>query len=386
MIFKPRNYSLRKSVEYQSKCLAKALEENDYFRKRVKGIDPCNNEYFCRPEVFGQVFRFLSKFHVRDLNKGKQVAIDIYKTYHVGEDFLDVADGLRAIDEAILFLGLRYGSRIGHATALGINVEDYYKKKDRLIMTKQDFIDNISWLFGKATELNIDLSEYPCFGELKTEFYKIFDQMYIGGDYTIDEYYDAWKLRGDNPELYSTDGLMNNQIKYRKIDYYAINKYVDEKYRTEKNQKLYYLYHYDSNVRRVGKETYDFKIVSDYIRLVSVIQKQMQFQISHLGIYIECNPTSNLLISKLRRYENHPIIKFYNNELYHGQDKDCAQINVSINTDDQGVFDTSLENEYALMAYALENARTKNDFLYSSSDVYKWIDAVRKMGLQQRFK
>lgn len=51
-----------------------------------------------------------------------------------------------------------------------------------------------------------------------------------------------------------------------------------------------------------------------------------------------------------------------------------------------GVFDTLLENEYALMAYALENARIKNDFLYSSSDVYKWIDAVRKMGLQQRFK
>ena len=112
----------------------------------------------------------------------------------------------------------------------------------------------------------------------------------------------------------------------------------------------------------------------------------MQFQIAHLGIYIECNPTSNLLISKLCCYEKHPIIKFYNSELGQGQDKECAQINVSINTDDQGVFDTSLENEYALMAYELENARLKNDFLYSSSDVYKWIDAVRKMGLQQRFK
>lgn len=385
-IFYYRNYFVRKNVEYQAKCLAKALEENNYFRKRVKGIDACNNEYFCRPEVFGQVFRFLSNFHVKDSNKGKQVPIDIYKTYHVGEDFLDIADGLRAIDEAILFLDLRYGSRIGHATALGIDVKEYYEKKDRLIMTKQDFIDNIAWLFGKAKELNIDLSEYPCFEELKTEFYKVFDQIYAHCDYTIDEYYDAWKLRGDNPELYGPNGLKENKIKYRKFDYYAINNCVDDKYRTDTNQKIYYLYHFDSNVRKAGKETYDFEIVSDYIRLVEVIQKGRQFDIAHLGIYIECNPTSNLLISKLDRYEKHPIIKFYNSELFHGQDKMCAQINVSINTDDQGVFDTSLENEYALMAYALENYRVKNNYLYSSSDVYKWIDAIRKMGLQQRFK
>ena len=53
----------------------------------------------------------------------------LYATYHVGEDFLDIADGLRAIDEAILFCGLERGSRLGHALALGIDSYEYYKYK-----------------------------------------------------------------------------------------------------------------------------------------------------------------------------------------------------------------------------------------------------------------
>lgn len=50
-------------------------------------------------------------------------------TYHVGEEWKDVADGLRAIDEAILFLNMGNGDRLGHATVLGIDIEDWYQKK-----------------------------------------------------------------------------------------------------------------------------------------------------------------------------------------------------------------------------------------------------------------
>ena len=37
------------------------------------------------------------------------------------------------------------------------------------------------------------------------------------------------------------------------------------------------------------------------------------------------------------------------------------QLSVSINTDDQGVFDTLLENEYALMALALKKKKDKDN-------------------------
>ena len=61
-------------------------------------------------------------------------------------------------------------------------------------------------------------------------------------------------------------------------------------------------------------------------------------------------------------------------------------LNVSINTDDQGVFDTLLENEYALMMLALKKKRNKdNELEYDIEDIYEWIDYVRQMGLEQSF-
>lgn len=59
----------------------------------------------------------------------------------------------------------------------------------------------------------------------------------------------------------------------------------------------------------------------------------------------------------------HPTIRFNARKWKHT--KPNMSLNVSINTDDQGVFDTMLENEYALMALALKKAKNdKNQPLY----------------------
>ncbi|MFR7590512.1 MAG: hypothetical protein ACLUVC_03625 [Longibaculum sp.] len=386
--FECRNYDVRKEIEYQSKCIAKCLESNFNFRERVRGIDACNNEFFCRPEVFGQCFRFLSKFHVRKSGVEKQSAIDIFKTYHVGEDFLDIADGLRAIDEAIVFCNLERGSRLGHATVLGVDVEDYYTNKNRIIMSKLDFVDNIVWVFKKAEQFNINLSNYPCCKDLLTRCYSVMDEIYISlsEKSDLDDYYNSWLLRGDNPYCYNFDGSKVNDTPLTRFERCNYNGMIFDESRSTSAIKLYYAYHFDSELKKRGQEIYDFKIVKDYIQLIKVIQKEMCFEIARKGIFIECNPTSNYLIAHLGKYEKHPIVNFYNDELYNGQDKECAQLNVSINTDDQGVFDTSLENEYALMAYALEYCSDENGYLYNPNQVYKWIDSVRKMGIQQKFK
>ena len=114
----------------------------------------------------------------------------------------------------------------------------------------------------------------------------------------------------------------------------------------------------------------------------------MQFDIAARGISIETNPSSNYHIGTFRSYEHHPIVQFYNKDLVHSEEmlKECAQIPVSINTDDQGVFSTSLENEYALLASALESATDDYDQkLYSPSDIYEWLDHIRVMGNDQNF-
>ena len=70
------------------------------------------------------------------------------------------------------------------------------------------------------------------------------------------------------------------------------------------------------------------------------------------GIAIETNPSSNYLIGTIKKYDEHPIMRFNSRKLRKTERN--MSLNVLINTDDQGVFDTLLENEYALMMLALK--------------------------------
>ena len=100
---------------------------------------------------------------------------------------------------------------------------------------------------------------------------------------------------------------------------------------------------------------------------------------------IETNPSSNYLIGTIKKYDEHPIFRFNSRKLKKVEPN--MQLSVSINTDDQGVFDTLLENEYALMALALKKKKDKNNNkIYDIEDIYEWIDYVRKMGIEQSFK
>lgn len=91
-----------------------------------------------------------------------------------------------------------------------------------------------------------------------------------------------------------------------------------------------------------------------------------------------------LFIGTITQYEEHPIIRFNSRKLKATEKGN--NLSVSINTDDQGVFDTLLENEYGLMALALKKATDENmNALYDIEDIYEWIDYVRRMGLDQVF-
>lgn len=95
------------------------------------------------------------------------------------------------------------------------------------------------------------------------------------------------------------------------------------------------------------------EICDDYIRLAEDIQLGMQKEIAEKHIYIECNPSSNILIEPFDRYEQHPIFTFYPVRSIIGN----KPLFVSVNTDDQGVFDTSLEEEFSLLECALRKKR-----------------------------
>ena len=81
-------------------------------------------------------------------------------------------------------------------------------------------------------------------------------------------------------------------------------------------------------------------------------------------------------ITDVDRYAEHPITVLNNSYL---KAKPDSMIDVSINTDDQGVFATSLEKEFTLMALALEKEKDRDgNPLYSTVDIYRWLDSIRE--------
>lgn len=420
-----RHYELRQKVKSQALAISQ-LKNGDYEEAdRIKGIDACSPEIWCRPEVFAQAFRYLKDYISDDFLKtsGDNRSVALRATYHVGEDFLDVVDGLRAIDEAILFLNLRCGDRLGHALALGVDVEEWYQSKSyRVMINKIRFLDNLSWLYARLRHYNIsdceDVKSYieKRFDEYFVEVYKNninsteryeivrnaqeyymkeglahgynYEEVSVG----INEYYEAWKLRGDNPRLYKNGYFKIRGELYDSWDNYAINREfpVDHKIRYKPEvAMLYYAYHFNPEVKKVGDEMIEVKIHPGYIKAVKKIQMKMQEDICMLGIGIETNPSSNYLIGTFRRYDKHPIIGWYNYGLTMDQEavKKCPQLHVSINTDDQGVFSTYIENEYAYLALALEKSKDdQGKPLYNRTMILQWLDNIRKMGLSQSFK
>ena len=104
---------------------------------------------------------------------------------------------------------------------------------------------------------------------------------------------------------------------------------------------------------------------------------------SDLGIVVECNPSSNVLIGTFRQYDQHPVFRFNCRKLPDGQAHESVPLHVCLNTDDLGIFDTSLDFEYALIGQAL--LAQKDGTLYNPRDVMEYLNDLREMGLTAVF-
>lgn len=367
----------------------------------IVGIDAANSEIYCRPEVFAHAFRFLRQHKIAN---EKERPKDLNITFHVGEDFYDVADGLRAIEEAMIFLNLRNGDRLGHCLALGTDVRNYYNKRyNTICTTKQVLLDNMAWLHHKCKRL---LGYTPLSYYLETTFHQYFievygEDLYKDGKFNyaqvfdsdlktmddIQDYYQSWLLRGNSPTFAADMDKVPDSELEREWLYSSENHHIGaELAKNNKNAlEIFERYHNDSVVKK-GSEAVTFTIRSEYrdefYKLLEAIQQHLLNKIEKKRIAIECNPSSNIKIGEMNSYDEHPILKFFNSGLNTPYPEHA--ISVSINTDDQGIFATSLEREYSLMALALE--RSNVDGCHNSPrQIFDWLDKIRQMSIEQKF-
>lgn len=401
----PRNHKIRKQTNHHMQIIENVISMYPDLRRYVRGIDACSTEIGCRPEVFAECYRELLGVRCTTTSiGGMKEDFFLRATYHVGEDFLDIIDGLRAIDEAILFCGLEEKARLGHALALGIDAKSYYLVKNMtLALQKQILLDNLVWIIKKSEEYSIN--EIKVIGETLFPNLKIMVGKLMLDIYGIEEdekkieeniqtYFESWHLRGDNPGAYFVESNVVKCFEKKEVNpkyKYYFNPAIDgikskrsNSYIRENREciNFYHRYHFDKNVRDNGNVITYFKIEKSYIYLVSLLQDEIIKYIEEKNIYIETNPSSNYLISSIARYDQHPIIRFNNYKLIPSVNRN--KVNVSINTDDQGVFDTLLENEYALVYESINKAENE-DGSKKYHNVLEWMEEIRKNGLRQTF-
>lgn len=374
-------------VERPAAALERWRDSSSRQATRVHGIDACNFEIGCRPEVFAPAFRRLRNHVPSPLYRKLSSPPTLRVTYHVGEDFLDVVDGLRAIDEALRFLDLRYGDRLGHAIALGIDAADWYAHKGgKVFLPKQDLLDNLAWFYCRLLRRGLGNTELE--HRLNDKFTELYIDIYGGQSVPISVYFNAWKLRGNHPKhfLLAPDSNMGLSHKLRLARFaHEIQAETRTMMTSKEVYRLVHRYHYDHEVRAKGATATEYRICSLYVQAVSDFQKAMRAYIAGKGIGIESNPSSNFLIGTYKDYRKSPLLAF--NDLELRAQPESELMFVSINTDDQGIFDTTLENEYALMACAMESLKDAvGNPVYPPERVYRWLDNIRSMGLEQSFK
>ncbi|MEG2292391.1 MAG: hypothetical protein RR936_08440 [Carnobacterium sp.] len=394
-----RDETLRCINEKNSFALLSYFEEistvdhlllNEKYYGKIVAIDTANYEYQLRPEIFGTLFRT----HKKEIHSQH----NFHFTYHVGEDFNTLANGLRAIDETIEFLNFERNDRLGHASALGIQTEVYFKKKRTIITsTIQDYLDDIVWMYqliSSATPENYELLIY-----LKGEYEATIKDFYfsiIAKDpqltFSLEDYVASYYLRGDKPDYY-LDVLTNDTCEYRskiakEIErYYLVNdtdlnKINPLHFKAFKNlfaHKLYYIYHYDSEFKKIGAEEIIKEATDNYIKCVAVAQKILRQKIIDKDIFIEANPSSNKKISSISKYIDLPIL--YLNRYILEDNYPLGNVPVSINTDDSAIFQTNLTNEYSLVAaaliregYAKEKVMDYIEYLANASNIHSFIN------------
>ncbi len=332
-----RHHKKRNTIhdEYRRLTLYISDKQSEY---DIVGIDVGGMELYYRPEVYAHVLR-----------AGKMQNLNV--TYHVGEEFYDLADGLRAIWEIIEFAKIGGQDRLGHCLALGILPNEYYKRKHcTLTMPKQVMLDNIVWLFGMAHKFHIIIKP-----ALKDQLEEMAKELYEGLGYNryakvldMGNYFESIMLRSDEPN--EEDGM----------DIWSLTAELDTDIavmaRANANaQTLYTAYMHDEKLMDYGEKPITKKFDNEYVKLMTKIQKKMRGLVIDTGVCIETCPSSNLQIGKLGRYDYHPGIKYYLTPMSKNK-----VLNFAICSDDKGTFSTSLANEFSLLALAATKNKVWN--------------------------
>lgn len=393
----------------------------------VVGLDAANLELTTPPEVFAPAFRFLREhpIEVRSLSQPWQ-RFGTYRevgsllkdrrlglTYHVGEDFRHLLSGLRAIGEVIEFLQPLPGDRLGHAIALALDPEHWASHLGyQAILPKQELLDTLVWvhhLLGPGHELAGELELEDRIQRLSREIFGNAtpiatgrrrrhrasgegddQEIEIEHDWSPLTLYDAWRLRQLDPYAVDLERLRQGEYRVRRQtptgDHHrrwahvqaGVLQEIDKEVGSNAAYHLLDLYWHHNLVRQEGAKIINERMENQkdaWIRLCREVQEKVRQTVRERQLIVEINPSSNRIVGPLETLGEHHVFKMTLDEDH----KLMRELRVTINSDDPGVFNTSLAHEYFLLGEILIRRGVPE------ADVENWLDWLRANGEDASF-
>lgn len=336
-----RHKALRYEIFQCGKVLGLLLKHHPSYQEKVTGVDAAASEFDAPPEVFASVFRMMRRYGIKHF------------TYHAGEDFYHILDGLRSIYEAIAFCDLRKGDRIGHATATGISSQLWGETVgQKLHLRKGDHLDNLIFSYHLIVSNKIE-SLHVALPFIIDEVSNLSFQIY-NEHYPISVLVDAWLMRQCCP-VHAT-GVNRDDVILKPI--------FDEKewcFLTEKKFVKYRRGMRSNASWRIFQNYHDYRYRKKYDEIISInpfdIMNPEQIQVLQLALLAEMNsreivietlPTSNVRIGFHKDFSTYHL---YNWIKWREEGKSIPPIIVG--SDDTGIFATNIYNEYANIYCAL---------------------------------
>lgn len=300
-----RFHNLRTELNQKTAALIALLNTKGRHARMIKGVDAAANELYTPPYVFAASFGRLRQCGVQHF------------TFHAGEDYFHILTGLRSIYEAIDFLDMQPGDRIGHATAAGVDV-DLWRANigEKMLMRREEYMDDLVFAYYLITECKEKSLEHLLPNiSLKVEKYA--SEIYPSS-YGISDLIAAWKMRKTDP--FADDKSGNQTPRAAEI----------------------YQYYLSQEVRMKGQEiisidTYDIFSGPDIIRLQQLLLENMHQK----QIVIETLPTSNVIIGQHHGFETYHLYNWYK-----WSKEGLKMPAIVVGCDDAGIFATNIYNEY----------------------------------------
>jgi hypothetical protein len=282
------------------------------------------------------------------------------------------------MDEAVCFLKLTGGDRVGHGLALGVDALRWAHRTHRIAMPREerwlDLVWEKGWHAFPGADFSSDRREF-----VDREIARLGWEIFVGQS--------PKKSYGREPGfgnllVWGSPDWVELGLEFRRIlhDFARLTRLgfpsgsLPAAVPVDVVERMLELYLTDRLVYQRGR-TVEWVEASTEGPATATLQRLVRQRYADVGITIEINPVSNLLVGDLTDLESHPLWRLAPRL----GDRFGPTIRMCIGSDDPFPFNTSLPGEYQFLCDSLVLAGR------SHAEAREWLDLLRRMGLESRF-